>query len=54
MVGTTIAQFTAIEVKSKKGSVRPEQQHFINVVNDAGGYGLILRDPDYFKKGLTE
>jgi hypothetical protein len=45
MVGTKLAVFTAIEVKSATGKVRPEQLIFIEQVNKAGGFAGIARGP---------
>lgn len=42
MVGTTIAQFTAIEVKYGKTKTTPEQLDFIAAVKLAGGYADIV------------
>lgn len=36
-LGATIGQFTAIEVKSAKGRLRPEQVLFLNLVRSKGG-----------------
>lgn len=36
-VGTTIGQFVAIEVKSARGRLSPEQQLFLNLVTAKGG-----------------
>jgi len=44
MVGTVIARFVAIEVKSDRGRVRPEQAAFIKAVNDAGGIAGIAHN----------
>ena len=46
MVGQTVAIYTAIEVKTPKGRVSPEQQHFIDMVNKAGGRAGIARSPE--------
>ena len=46
MVGTTIAQFTAVEVKSGELRLTDEQKQFLQVVNTMGGYGI--------KAGSTE
>ena len=46
MVGTKIAQFVAIEVKTTKGAIRDEQTKFIDVVNKNGGRGGICRSPE--------
>jgi hypothetical protein len=43
MVGTKVAVFTAVEVKTESGKVSKEQQNFINNVNKAGGIGKITR-----------
>jgi len=39
MVGSFACIFTAVEVKTAKGKKRKEQQDFIDLVNNAGGYG---------------
>ena len=46
MVGTKIAQFVAIEVKTTKGAIRAEQSKFIDVVNNNGGCGGICRSAE--------
>jgi hypothetical protein len=43
MVGTTLAQFAAIEVKTARGRERPEQRHFRTVVTAAGGLAVVAR-----------
>ena len=43
MVGKTVAQFLALEVKTMSGRVKPAQQHFIDVVNAAGGRAAVVR-----------
>lgn len=45
MVGTTVAQFVAIEVKDR-GRATPEQQAFIAMVHQAGGLAGIARSVD--------
>jgi hypothetical protein len=42
-VGRVAALFTGIEVKTSTGRPTPEQLHFIDVVNDAGGIAGIAR-----------
>ena len=42
-VGRTLAVFTAIETKSAKGRLRPEQQNFIDAVRESGGIASPLR-----------
>jgi len=43
MVGTRLAIFTSIEVKTPTGRVRPEQQAWLAVVQGAGGIAGIAR-----------
>ena len=43
MVGQTIAQFVALEVKTPSGPVSPEQQRFIDSLNSCGGLGAVVR-----------
>jgi hypothetical protein len=44
MVGTKVAIFTAIEVKTEKGRATPEQVNFLQVVRDSGGIAGIARN----------
>lgn len=46
MVGQTVAVFTAVECKSEKGRVRPEQTYFIQRVKLDGGYAGIARSTE--------
>ena len=43
MVGTRIAVFTSIEVKTPTGRIRPEQQAWLDAVTHAGGLAGIAR-----------
>lgn len=43
MVGTSIAQFLSIEVKTPTGKVRPDQSNWLAQVNQAGGHAIIAR-----------
>jgi hypothetical protein len=43
MVGTRLAIFTSIEVKTPTGRVRPEQQAWLEAVTHAGGLAGIAR-----------
>ena len=43
MVGTRLAIFTSIEVKTPTGRVRPEQQAWLDVVQEAGGVAGVVR-----------
>lgn len=42
-VGRKVAIFTAIEVKSEFGRIRPDQQRFVDFVNECGGISGICR-----------
>lgn len=46
MVGDTIAQFVAIEVKSPSGRVSQAQQTFLNFVARVGGIAVVARSPE--------
>lgn len=43
MVGQKIAVFTAIEIKTEKGKVSPQQEKFIEMVARFGGIGAVVR-----------
>ena len=43
MVGTTVAVFTSIEVKTATGRLRPEQQQWLEAVQAAGGIAGVAR-----------
>ena len=43
MVGTQVAVFTSIEVKTATGKIRPEQQQWLNAVQAAGGIAGVAR-----------
>jgi hypothetical protein len=43
MVGTRLAVFTSIEVKTPTGRIRPEQQAWIGAVHGAGGIAGVAR-----------
>lgn len=50
MIGTEIAVFTAIEVKTEKGKIKKEQINFIDQVKKSGGYASVIRSVDDLKK----
>jgi hypothetical protein len=52
MVGRKIAVFSVIEVKTATGRVSPEQQHFVDVVRNNGGFAGIARSPEDARKIL--
>lgn len=39
-------RFLALEVKTERGRVSPEQQRFIDLVNARGGIGAVVRSPE--------
>lgn len=43
MVGTTVAVFLSIEVKTPAGRIRPEQQQWLDTVQAAGGIAGVAR-----------
>ena len=43
MVGTTIAVFTSVEVKTPTGRIRPEQKQWLEAVQAAGGIAGVAR-----------
>lgn len=43
MVGETLAQFVALEVKSPRGRLTQEQSRFIGFVDQAGGLARVVR-----------
>lgn len=53
MVGTELAVFVALEVKTPRGRVTPEQATFVQAVTDAGGIGRIVRSVEDAKIFLT-
>jgi len=46
MVGSTVAVFTNVEVKTPKGVITPEQKQFHDTVIKAGGISQIVRSPE--------
>lgn len=42
-IGRTVAQFAALEVKSKTGRVSPAQRTFLDFVERAGGLAQVVR-----------
>ena len=43
MVGTTVAVFTSIEVKTASNRLTPEQQQWLDAVQAAGGIAGVAR-----------
>lgn len=52
MVGSRLAIFCAVEVKTPKGRATKEQQAFINAINKAGGIGIIARSVEEVMEGV--
>ncbi len=52
MVGSTIAVFSVVEVKTETGAASPEQRDFIDFVLKSGGFAGVARSPDEAKKIL--
>jgi len=46
MVGKTVAVFIALEVKTLKGRIRPEQAAFLKRVQGDGGIAAVVRSPE--------
>lgn len=51
-VGRTIAVFTAVETKAKRGQVRPEQTAFLAAVERDGGRAVLLREGEDIEEVL--
>jgi len=50
LVGKSVAQFVAIECKSKNGILSEEQTRFLKAVTEAGGLaGVVRRDEDLYR-----
>lgn len=46
MVGRRIAVFVAAEIKTDNGVVSTDQRNFLNMVNEAGGIGMVTKTPE--------
>jgi hypothetical protein len=53
MVGSTVAVFTSIEVKTPTGRLRSEQQQWLDAVQAAGGIAGVARSVSDAKALLT-
>ena len=54
MVGSRLAVFTAIEVKSEEGRLDPEQVAFLEQVRQAGGIGVEARSAEAACTGVLD
>lgn len=52
MVGQSLAVFAAVEVKTPRGRIKPEQQQFVDHIRGAGGIAGIARSVDEAKNIL--
>jgi hypothetical protein len=53
-VGRKVAVFLAIECKSPNGRIKPEQQRFINFIQDKGGIAGVARSVDEAEEIIRE
>jgi hypothetical protein len=53
MVGSTVAVFLSIEVKTATGRLRPEQQQWLDAVHAAGGIAGVARSVSDAERLLT-
>jgi hypothetical protein len=52
MVGQKVAQFVSLEVKTATGRVRPEQERWRQVVEQAGGVAAVVRNVEDAERAL--
>lgn len=52
IIGCYRGRMIAIELKSPTGKVTPDQERFIQNVNDAGGIGFVAKSLDEVIEGL--
>lgn len=51
MIGSKVACFVALEIKSASGRPTPEQNNFMDRVREAGGIAAIVRAPEDIDQG---
>lgn len=54
MVGQTIAQFTAVEVKTQTGKLRANQKRWLAAVEAAGGVAIVARGAEDLSEEETD
>ncbi len=52
LVGSTVGQFVALELKTPTGRLSAEQRQFIALVQRRGGLAAVVRDPAHAKEIL--
>jgi hypothetical protein len=53
-VGRTLAVFVSVEFKSARGTLRPEQKRWLEIVNEAGGLAVVAREGMTWNEILEE
>ena len=53
LVGQRIAQFVALEIKTTRGVVSPEQRAFLDLVEQLGGLAAVCRSVEAAKQALA-
>ena len=53
MFGQRVAIFTAVEVKSERGRLAPEQRRFIDVIQELGGIAGVARSVEEAQRLVT-
>jgi hypothetical protein len=54
MVGSKIAQFVAIEVKTPSGRVTADQKNFLRVIEHSGGVAILARKTGDVEAGVNQ
>ena len=54
MVGSRVAVFTAIEVKTERGKITPAQLQFLTAVEKSGGVAVLARSETDAIQGVRE
>ena len=54
MIGMTLAQFLAVELKTPTGRLSVQQKAWLNLINTSGGLGMVMRSPAEAEDFLEE
>lgn len=54
MIGKRIAQFIGVEIKTPTGRISPEQQGFLEEVNEWGGKAVVISNASELKPRLAQ